>query len=275
MDLDDDLIAIVDTIKKIKSDFRKKQPGSGHLREPVPLEPAGVPMSSRDTDMLHKFACSHPAYLDWQDADLAGVPCRIYQADINQYWLDSTKHDASCQSFYPTWLLSAYSLSAILDALKFYEIIDVGSGDGRVAYCAGLAGLRACGLEIDGSLVDLQRQIAVATGVAFDAIRADALLFDYATLDLKCPAFVISGLPEMGGEMLAEGVMTALSLDSILKEKACFVLLGKTGRDQDVYGWGSTIAKFDLVIDDIIWLPTYWTAEQERDTPHILTRFST
>lgn len=223
--------------------------------------------------MLHGFVRANPAYAGWQDAILGGIPCRVYAADIGRYWLDSTKHDASCQSFYPTWILSAFALSARLGAMGFSELVDIGSGDGRIAYCAGLLGMRACGLEIDGGLVEVQRGIAGATGVKFDAVCADALSFDYSSLGLERPAFVVSGLPEMGGEMLADGVMDALSLDSGLRGRACLVLMGKTGRG-GAHGWEGVVEGRGLIRCGTIRLPTYWTAEQEESTPHILVRLS-
>ena len=264
---------LVSGIVRLKSEFRIKHAGAGHLQEPIPLESTEVvQVGDSDLDMLHRFVDIHPAYHGWQDADFLGVPCRVHQADINQYWLDSIKHDASCQSFYPTWMLSAYALSAHLKAAGFSEVVDIGSGDGRIAYCARLVGMRAHGLEIDRGLVQLQHDIARATGVAFEARVADATRFDYHSLDLRRPAFLVSGLPEMGGEMLARSVIDAISTDAGMRDRACLVLMGKTGSRLDGHGWGETIRSFGLEVDCTIRLPTHWTAEQADDTPHIRAR---
>ena len=184
----------------------------------------------------------------------------MYAADINQYWLDSIKHGASCQSFYPTWILSAYAIASELAAAGFAEAVDIGSGDGRIAYCSRLAGMGAYGLEIDGGLVRLQEAVSGATGVDFWALQADATAFDYLSLGLRRPAFLVSGLPEMGGEMLAEGVINAVLSDPLGGE-AAFVLMGMSVMDGGGFGWDETIARFGLRVERMIRLPTHWTAD--------------
>ncbi len=63
------------------------------------------------------------------------ILCTIYEGDINQYWLNSIKHGSSCQPFYPTWIMSAYIMASIANHLDYKELVDIGSGDGRIAFC--------------------------------------------------------------------------------------------------------------------------------------------
>ena len=76
----------------------------------------------------------------------------------------------------------------------------------------------------------------------------------------------------MGGEMLARSVIDAISTDAGMRDRACLVLMGKTGSRLDEHGWGETILSFGLEVDCTIRLPTHWTAEQADDTPHIRAR---
>ena len=268
-------------IRKLKTEFSKRYKGNGHIREVIPLETSElVSINKDDLYMLHQFAQFNPIYYNSYNFDILDIPCRVYEADINQFWLDSIKHDASYQSFYPTWILSAYFLSVLLKSLGFRQAIDIGSGDGRIAYCMQLAKIRSTGLEIEQSLVELQQKIAKSTNVYFDAITTDATLFDYLVLDASKPVFFISGLPEMGGEMLAEGVLNSLKRDQRLRENAGFVFMGKTpkmGIDNDdetrLFGWDFVVDRFGLKLKQIIWLPTHWTTEQTRDTPHLYMSF--
>lgn len=259
---------------ELKSEFRTKYSGGGHLREPVPLAPVGmVPATVGHLRMLHRFAEANPIYRSSQDASFLQVLCRVYRADINQYWLDSIKHEASCQSFYPTWLLSAYVLTAMLKTMDRLEVVDVGSGDGRIAYCARIVGMKAYGIEVDDGLVQLQQQIRAKTGVDFGVTQADATRFNYLGMGLVRPTFIISGLPEMGGEALADEVIASISSRAELGRDSLVVLMGKSGeRNVPQFGWGDMIRRLDLKVEKTVWLPTHWTAEQDADTPHLLVR---
>ena len=74
------------------------------------------------------------------------------------------------------------------------ELYDLGSGDGRIAYCAKILGLQTHGVEIDDMLVDLQKSISDSTKINFNPNSADAINFDYVSLNLTKPAFFIGGL---------------------------------------------------------------------------------
>ena len=256
----------------LKAEFVKNYDGRAHLHEFLPLAASKVlPVDGRDLDLLHLFARSNPVYFSSCDITVMDTPCRVYEGDVNEYWLSSIKHDTSYQPFYPTWMLSAYVLALAAKDLGFSEVVDVGSGDGRIAYCSKVAGLGAQGIEIDGDLADLQRSLAEKTGVEFGVVHADATRFDYSSLSLVSPVFFISGLPEMG-EMLAESVISqALKLPGI---RPGFALMGshsprKYARDLSQWGWGSVIARHGLQAVRTVTLPTQWTADQAADTPYV------
>ena len=235
-----------------------------------------LPIANDVLDSLHRFAIANPIYFSSHDAEISEISCRIYEGDINNYWLSSKKHDTSYQPFYPTWMLSAFTLALEAKLLGFDQLIDVGSGDGRIAYCASLLGMGSYGIEIDDELVELQDAVSSSTGIKYNAIRADATRFDYGSLDLSKPIFFISGLPEMG-EMLADSVIRQVLSVEKLKHSAGFNFMGShvmksLTRDRSGWGWGSVIASFGLKLIGTITLPTLWTTDQIIDTAYVYTR---
>ncbi|HIA10378.1 MAG TPA: hypothetical protein EYN75_05125, partial [Candidatus Nitrosopelagicus sp.] len=150
------------------------------------------------------------------------------------------------------------------------------SGDGRIAYCAKVAGLESYGIEIDENLVSLENKISSNTGVDFQPMIADATQFDYASLELSKPIFFISGLPEVG-EMLANNVIPRITSMQNLKTNPIFVFSGshimrKDSRDKSKWGWGKVMEYYNLEVIKTVTLPTYWTVDQPVDTPFIFTR---
>jgi hypothetical protein len=226
---------------------------------------------------LQRFAAANPIYVRSFDLEISGIACRVYEGDINNYWLSSKKYDTSYQPFYPTWMLSAFALAHGAKSLGFGQLVDVGSGDGRIAYCGALLGMESHGIEIDHNLVQLQNSISAATGVIFSAIRADATRFDCGILKLSRPIFFISGLPEMG-EMLANSVIKQVASMKALRNEAGFNFMGSHvmkshSRDQTGWGWGSVIASNDLELAGTVTLPTLWTTDQVVDTAYVYTKF--
>jgi hypothetical protein len=248
------------------------------LTEIIPLYYSKtLPIDNDLLDSLHRFAAANPIYFKSHDAEISGIACRIYEGDINNYWLSSKKYDTSYQPFYPTWMLSAFTLALEAKSLGFDQLVDVGSGDGRIAYCASLLGMGSYGIEIDDELVELQDAVSSRTGIKYNAIRADATRFDYGSLDLSKPIFFISGLPEMG-EMLADSVIRQVLSIEKLKHNAGFNFMGShvmksLTRDRTGWGWGSVIASFGLKLIGTITLPTLWTTDQIIDTAYVYTRF--
>ncbi len=260
------------SVTRLKNEFMKGYDGSSMLCEVVPLSSSEIlPIDSGILQSLHRFAAANPIYVHSYELDVSGIACRVYEGDINSYWLSSKKYDTSYQPFYPTWMLSAFALAHGAKSLGFTDLVDVGSGDGRIAYCGRLLGMESHGIEIDSDLVQLQNSISSATGVKYCAIRADATRFDYASLHLSRPLFFISGLPEMG-EMLANSVISQIS--SIKGLRAGFNFTGShvmksLSRDQTGWGWGTVIASYNLEHLGTVTLPTLWTADQSVDTAYV------
>ncbi len=260
----------------LKTEFSKKYLGHSHLSEVIPLSTSELfPIDSEHLKKLHLYAEKNPVYTNSIDLELLDIPCRIYEGDINQYWLDSIKHDTSYAPFYPTWILSAYTLALTAKNLDFKEVIDIGSGDGRISYCASIVGVQSYGIEIDENLVNLQKEICSKTGVNFNPINFDATQFDYHSLNLSKPAIFLSGLPEVG-EMLANNVINKI-MSTNLKSSTGFVFAGshklrENARDTTKWGWGKIIDGFGLNVVEMLTLPTRWTVDQPLDTPYIFTK---
>ncbi|MDQ3967432.1 MAG: hypothetical protein M3275_03445 [Thermoproteota archaeon] len=275
MTIDDSL---AEAVALLKNQFVRAYGGRlGLLTEIIPRYYSNsLPIGNDVLDSLDRFATSNPIYFSSHDATVSGIPCRIYEGDINNYWLSSKKHDTSYQPFYPTWMLSAYTLALEAKSLGFDQLVDVGSGDGRIAYCASLLGIESYGIEIDDELVKLQDAVSSRTGIKYNAIRADATRFDYSSLDLSKPIFFISGLPEMG-EMLANSVIRQVLSVEKIKHNAGFNFMGShvmksLTRDRTGWGWGNIIASFGLKLIGTITLPTLWTTDQILDTAYVYTR---
>ncbi len=270
--------SIPKAIIRLKNEFMRVYKGQSLLREVLPLSYSKhLPIGDDILRSLHNFAAANPINVRSYDLEISEIACRVYEGDINSYWLSSKKYDTSYQPFYPTWMLSAFALAHGAKSLGFEQLVDVGSGDGRIAYCGRLLGIESYGIEIVHDLVQLQNSISAATGVRYSAIRADATRFDYKTLKLSRPIFFISGLPEMG-EMLANSVISqAKSIDG-LTHSAGFNFMGShvmksLSRDKTGWGWGSVIASHDLELVGTTTLPTLWTTDQVVDTAYVYTRF--
>lgn len=252
--------------RSIKAELASRHPGRAHLREAVPHEYPCAPAG--ELEALHAFARASPIYERSFEADL-GVPCTAYEGDISGHWIDSIKHDASAQPFYPTWLLSAHLAAAEARRLGARECVDVGSGDGRVAYACAAAGMESHSVELDPGLCSLQESVSEATGVRFGISCADAASFDYAVLGLRRPAVFIGGLPQMG-ELLAASVVGAVgSLE--LEAPPLFVLMDSMER-RSGSGWEKLLGRAGLSVESTLVLPTSWTMDRELDTPYMFAR---
>jgi len=253
--------------------------GNSHIHEIIPLSSSDdFPIDDKSLNMLHKFIANNPIYYNSYELEVLGVPLIVYEGDVNQYWINSIKHDTSYAPFYPMWMLSSFALALVSKNLGVKQIIDVGSGDGRLSYSTQIIDIKSYGIEIDENLVMLQNKISKETRVNFTANLVDATEFDYMSLSLSQPAFFISGLPEVG-EMLANSVIKKIKFLQDIKKTAIIVLTGshsmrEYSRDKTQWGWGSVIDNFNLKIIKTITLPTYWTAEQSIDTPFIFAKFS-
>jgi hypothetical protein len=267
---------LAEAIVTLKTEFVKKNESSNHINEIIPSLPESLSIDEHELEMLHKFAECNSIYSDSYEMEILDIVCRVYHGDMNNFWLDSIKHDTSYTPFYPVWILSAYALALESKNIGAKQLIDIGSGDGRIAYCARIVGLKSYGIEIDENLVSLENEILTNTGVDFQPIIADATQFDYASLELSQPIFFIAGLPEVG-EMLANNVISRITSMPNLKTNPIFVFSGshimrKDSRDKSKWGWGKVMEHYNLEVIKTVTLPTYWTIEQAIDTPFIFTR---
>ncbi len=255
---------------KLKRAFYDKYDGGAHIQEILPG--SGYGRAGRDhVAMLHRFAAANPIYHGRYEEVIKGVPCTVYEGDINQYWIDSMKNPGSAQPFYPTWLLSAYVLALAVKESGCSQVIDVGSGDGRIAFCGRMLGMDACSIEIDGALAGLQRDISERTGVSLDVRCADAAEFDYASLGFDGPAIFTGGLPQMG-DVLAATI--AQRVHDARMDGCRFILAGSRprgvgGGNPEWGGWGPLIGRFGMMVEWSMSLPTVWTFDQPQETPYI------
>ena len=173
-------------------------------------------------------------------------------------------------------MLSAYALACEAQNLGFEQIIDIGSGDGRIAYCGKILGMNSISIEIDENLVAMQKELSLKTGVLFNPNCSDATVYDFQKIPSKATVFVIGGVPEIG-EMLANSVIAnVLQKDAILDNSA-FALTGsypkrRFSKVQSNFGWDELIKKFHLTVISTISLPTYWTMDQKFETPYVFTK---
>lgn len=260
----------------LKQEFSRIYSGSSNMQEVLPLHSSETfPMEQKDLDWLHTFAKNNPIYYNSYEQKIFNIDCVVYEGDINKYWLNSIQHGASRAPFSPTWILSSYVLSLYAKKLGFCEIIDIGSGDGRIAYCAKILDLNSHSFEIDDMLVDLQNSISDSTGVLFDPHCADATAFDYSELNLKKPVFLIGGLAQMGGTFLATGVLGKIKpnlLNSLGMVFAGTISQKYTPDPMSKAGWGTVIDKYGLEVIDTITLPSVWTFKESDDTPYIFSK---
>jgi len=263
-------------ICNLKYEFVKLYSGNSHTTEVLPnAMSTSIPINNEHILLLHKFLENNPIYSNQISQQLLEIDCTIFEGDLNNYWIDSIKHDSSYAPFYPTWMLSAFSLAIEAQNLGFQQIIDIGSGDGRIAYCGKILGLNSISVEIDENLVNMQKTISRKTGIEFNPICSDATIFDYGAISEKPSIFVIGGVSEIG-EILAESVISK-ALDIEQFSNSAFVLTGshshrKSARDTTHFGWGTTIKKLGLKVISTISLPTYWTMDQKFETPYVFTK---
>ena len=274
------LEAVAGCISEIKREFAKAYDGRAHIQEVVPASASGrFQVDEGHVRFLHEFARNNPIYADSYEQSVAGIRCVIYEGDINEYWLNSIKHGSSCQPFYPTWMVSAYVIARIAQLMGYTHLVDIGSGDGRIAFCGRILGLGTHSIEIDQALVDLQGVVADATRVDFGPECADALEYDYSGLGMERPVFVIGGLPQMGGDILAASIIEKVAAMPHAKDGAGLVLAGTHSKRQmsgslKDGGWSALLDRYGLGIVDEVSLPTVWTFDQDADTPYMYAKFS-
>ena len=272
----EDLVA---NLIQIKQNFAQNYDGNAHIQEVLPLESTDeLPIDSKHLEQLHLFAQKNPIYLNSYEQNILGYSCMVYEGDINEYWLNSIKHGSSCQPFYPTWIISAYVMTLVAKKFGYSELVDIGSGDGRIAYCGKILDFNSYSIEIDDVLVELQKKICIDTNQNFHPKCNDALEFDYSKLNLQKPAFFIGGLAQMGGDVLATSIIKKINSIRSLKNKTGIVFAGSNTKRQlsgnlSEGGWSSLIEENQLSVVETVSLPTVWTFDQNVETPYIFTKF--
>ncbi len=275
---------IANNLVDLKQNFAKIYDGNSHIQEVIPLSKSDIfPLDDKHLEMLHSFAEKNPIYYNSYEQNIGKIPCRVYEGDINEYWLNSISHGSSYQPFYPTWILTAYLISLVAKNLGYKEVLDIGSGDGRIAYCAKILDLETYSIEVEESLVDLQKLITFSTKIDFNPNFADAVEFDYSDLKLKQPVFFIGGLAQMGGDIWASSIIEKLNTIPNIKKNIGITFAGTYSKkyfsgtrseSMSDGGWKSIIDKNDLKVIKTITLPTVWTFDQPIDTPYIFTKFN-
>ena len=269
---------IPENICRLKKNFVRLYNGNRHIQELLPqIKTKFLPIQGDHLSSLYRFIENNPIYDNTFEMNISDINYNIHEGDLNQYWIDSIKYDNRYAQFYPTWLLSAYALALKGKELGFSHLIDIGSGDGRIAYCGQTIGIKSISIEIDEQLSNLQNNIIQKSEVLFDLINADATQIKFDDMELIRPIFFIGGVPQ-NGEILAESIIENILEIPTLQKNSCFVLTGtltekKFSINQSSFGWGKLIKKFNLNEIETIVLPTYWTMEQPFETPYVFTKY--
>jgi len=257
----------------LKKEFAKIYDGKSQIQEVIPvLKSEMFPILQQDLELLHQFAAKNPIYYNSYEEMIGDTPCVVYEGDINKYWLNSIQHGSSRAPFSPTWIMSAYVCALLAKELGYRELIDIGSGDGRIAFCGKVLNMESYSIEIDDMLVELQKQLTND----FHPYCSDATIFDYSSLNLMRPVFFIGGLAQMGGTALASGVLEKIGSIPNLKNTG-WVFAGTLSQKyqpdpKNEAGWGTLIEKNNLKSIQSISLPTVWTFHESEETPYIFTK---
>jgi len=258
----------------LKKEFAKIYDGKSQIQEVIPVSKSNLfQIPQQDLELLHQFATKNPIYYNSYEKIIGETLCIVYEGDINKYWLNSLQNNSSNAPFSPTWIMSAYVGVLFAKELGYSEVIDIGSGDGRIAFCAKVLDLESYSIEIDDMLVDLQKLLSI---LDFHPYCSDATTFDYSSLNLTRPIFFIGGLAQMGGTALASGVLEKTDSISNLKNIG-WVFAGTFSQKypadpKNEAGWGTLIEKNNLKSVQTISLPTVWTFHELEDTPYIFTQ---
>ena len=78
-------------ITSLKTEFMKKNKSSSHIHEIIPALSEQFSISEHDLHMLHKFAENNSIYTNSYEMNVLNTACKVYQGDVNNYWIDSIK----------------------------------------------------------------------------------------------------------------------------------------------------------------------------------------
>ena len=267
---------LAENLVNLKKEFALKYEGNSQIQEIIPTSKSeSFPVDQDKLNLLHEFATRNPICYNSFEKIIDNTSCIVYEGDINKYWLNSIQHDSSHAPFSPTWIMSGYILSLFAKENGYSEIIDIGSGDGRIAYCSKILGMESYSVELDNMLVDLQKSLT--DDVNFNPICSDAVQLDYSSLKLTKPLFFIGGLAQMGGLELATGVLNKIKSDSNLWCDAGWIFAGTLSKKypadlKNNAGWGSFIENNSLQYIQNISLPTAWSFHESDETQYVFAK---
>lgn len=272
-----DLNYLAQNLIKLKNEYLDKVHSYNHIREFIPDPNHQSLFDKSHLKKLQTFFKFNKIYYKEQSITLANIPCISYEGDINQFWLSSKKYDTNYQPFLPTWGLSALVMALVAKDLGFENIIDIGSGDGRLLFCGSILGLNSVGVEIDKDLCDLQNEISFFSNVKFQVINGDSNSIDYSQLELENTMIFISALPE-SGEMISYGITNQFEKYRDKLHNVGITLMGshtyrRYSRDRSKWGWGKFIDDCGLKIIECLSLPSSWTLDEKKETPYLFTLF--
>lgn len=270
-----DLNYLAQNLIKLKNEYLDKVHSYNHIREFIPDPYHQSLFDKSHLKKLQTFFKFNKIYYKEQSITLANIPCISYEGDINQFWLSSKKYDTNYQPFLPTWGLSALVMALVAKDLGFENIIDIGSGDGRLLFCGSILGLNSVGVEIDKDLCDLQNEISFFSNVKFQVINGDSNSIDYSQLELENTMIFISALPE-SGEMISYGITNQFEKYRDKLHNVGITLMGshtyrRYSRDRSKWGWGKFIDDCGLKIIECLSLPSSWTLDEKKETPYLFT----
>lgn len=268
---------LVKELLTLKNEYLEKIHSYNHIREFLPEPRFQSLIDKPDLEKLHTFFRLNKIYYKQESVALGNIPCVSYEGDVNQFWLSSKKYDTNYQPFLPTWGLSALIMVQVAKDLGFENIIDIGSGDGRLLFCGSVIGLNSVGVEIDKDLCDLQTMISNYSNVKFQVINGDSNSIDYSQFALDNTIIFVSALPE-SGEMISYGIINQFKKYVENLHNVGITLMGshtyrKYSRDKSMWGWGKFIADNDLRLVECLSLPTSWTLDERKETPYLFTLF--
>ena len=77
---------LAQAIVALKAGLASTYAGAAHFYEVIPLEPSDLlPIDEQTLSLLRRFAECNPIYSRFSDISVLGVPCRVYEGDINEY----------------------------------------------------------------------------------------------------------------------------------------------------------------------------------------------
>ena len=262
---------------ELKNEYLSELHSHNHIREFIPVANHQNLFDKGLLEKLHTFFKYNKIYYKQQALTLSNIPCISYEGGVNQFWVSSKKYETIYQPFLPTWGLSALVMILVAKDLGFENIIDIGSGDGRLIFCGSILGLNSIGVEIDKDLCDLQNKISNSSNVKYEVINGDSNSIDYSQFKLENTIIFISALPD-SGEILSYGMLNHLKKYKAKLHNVGITLMGsqayrRYSRDKSKWGWGKFIDDSGLKILKCISLPSSWTLDEKKETPYLFTLF--